>query len=196
MDIDGLDEITFMIYVAKKLYDMGKYDLVVKSIFDELEYDNYYQGMYNLIDNTFEYSSSRYDENKVCEIHVLSDPVIVDFYTLAGKYGRINGIPDNENPYIKKAREKADTSFNISHCMDWILMGHTEPTRKYHSRIGIIISHECGCCDIGVVALRLIEIHTWFKDQCGELRDKIATFKPQAKQLKQSTRKERQATAA
>jgi hypothetical protein len=196
MDIDGLDEIVFMIYVAKTLYDMGKYELAAKSFDDKLIYDNYYQGMYDLIENIFEYSSCRYDENQNCEIHVLSDPVIVDFYILAGEYGKLNGIPDNENSYIKEAREEAGRNFTISHCMDWILMGHTEPTRKYHSRIGIIISHECSCCDIGVVALRLFEFQVWLQKQCEELKKKIAAFKPQPKQSKRKTLKERRVKAA
>jgi hypothetical protein len=196
VDIDGLDEIVFMIHVAKKLYDMGKYDLVAKSFCDELEYDNYYHGMYELIGNIFEYSICSYDENRVCEIHVLSDPAIVDFYILAGKYGKLNDTPDSKNPYIKKARQEAEKKLSVSHCMDWILMGHTEPTRKYHSRIGIIISHECACCDIGVVALRLFELHEWFKAQCEELRKEIAAFKPKPKQSRQNFRKERQAIAA
>ena len=39
MDIDGLEEIVYMIYVAKTLYDMGKYDLAEKSFDDELIYE-------------------------------------------------------------------------------------------------------------------------------------------------------------
>lgn len=196
MDIDGFEEIVFMIHIAKTLYEAGKYDLAAKSFDDELIYDNYYQGMYDLIENTFEYSTYRYDEYQNCEINVVSDPVIVDFYILAGKYGKQNGIPDSENPYIKEARAEARRNFTISHCMDWILMGHTEPTRKYHSRIGIIISHDCGCCDIGVVALRLFEFHVWLQEQCEELKKKIAAFKPKSKQAKRKILKERQAMAA
>ena len=189
MDIDGFDEIIQMIYVAKTLYDMGRYDLATESFYDELDFDNYHQGMYELIGNICEYSTLRYYENRNFELHILSDAVMVDFYILAGEYGKLSGIPDSENDYIKNAIKEARKQFNISHCIDWILEGHIKPTRPYHSRIGIIINQDCGCYDMGVLALRIIRFHSWFEVQCEELREKIAAFEP-------NTQVERQAVAA
>ena len=48
-------------------------------------------------------------------------------------------------------------------------MGHTNPKRPFHSRLGLFISQECGCLDLGVLAYRLIEIYEWFADKCVEL---------------------------
>jgi hypothetical protein len=198
MDVDGFNEVIDLIYIAKKLYDMGKYDLVEKSFFDVLEYDTYYCGMYDLIGNLFEHSTLKYYEHRNFELHVLSDPVIVDFYKLAGQYGKLSGIPEGENTYLQNATAEVDKQFNISHCMSWMLMGHTEPNRPFHSRIGIIISHDCACCDIGIVGLRLINIYTWFDEQCDELKAKIAAFKPLPNQMKlhEFITKKRQAMAA
>ena len=169
MAIEGACEIFNTVYIAKKLYDMGKYGLVKSGFSDTLAYDYYYENMFGLIENIFERHYIRYSEMNCIEIHVVSDKVIVDFYLLAGRYGRRNGVSEAENPYIKAARQEVSNNLSISHCLDWKLMGHTEPKRKFHSRIGLFISHECDCLDLGVLAFRLIEIHEWFADKCVEL---------------------------
>ena len=169
MAVDGFNEIFNVIYIAKKLHDMGKYELVTESFFDVVEYDYYYENMYGLIGNIFEHRYSQYSEYRGFDLHILSDKVIVDFFILAGKYGKRNNIPDEDNHYIKAAHEEVNENLNISHELEWKLMGHTEPRRPFHSRLGLFISYECGCLDIGVLAHRLIEIYEWFADMCVEL---------------------------
>lgn len=169
MAVEAFNEIFNTIYIAKKLYDMRKYELVAKSFFDSLDYEMYYENMYGLILNIFEHHDCRYYENRGFELHILSDPVIVDFYILAGKFGRRNNIPDKDNPYIKTAHKETNDNLNISHELDWKLIGHTEPKRPFHSRLGLFISYDCGCLDLGVLAYRLIEVYEWFADSCVEL---------------------------
>jgi hypothetical protein len=169
MAVDGFNEIFNLIYIAKKLYDMRKYELVTESFFDVVEYDTYYEGMYGLMASIFEHHDCRFYENQYLDLHILSDKVIVDFYVLAGKYGKRNNIPDADNPYIKEAEQEVFDNLNISHCLDWKLMGHTEPRRPFHSRLGLFISQDCGCLDLGVLCYRLIEIYEWFADSCVEL---------------------------
>ena len=45
MVIDGFDEILNTVYMAKMLYDMGKYETVAESFFDVPAYDVYYENM-------------------------------------------------------------------------------------------------------------------------------------------------------
>jgi len=167
--VDGFDELFNVVYIAKKLFDMRKYELVRSSFSDLLDLDMYHENMYSLIPNLFAYHDCNYYENRGVELHILSDPVIVDFYVLAGKYGKRNNIPDSDNSYIKAAEEETSDNLNISHELDWLLMGHTEPRRPFHSRLGLFISYECGCLDLGVLADRLIDLYEWFANQCVEL---------------------------
>ena len=150
---------------------MGKYELVTESFYDLLDYDMYYENMYSLVGNLFEHGYCRYYENRGFELHILSDKVIVDYFILAGKYGKRNNIPDSENPYIIAAEQETCENLNFNHCLDWRLMGHTEPKRPFHSRLGLFISQDCGCLDLGFLADRLIEIYEWFADKCAELND-------------------------
>jgi len=168
MAIECPTEIFNIVYIAKKLYDMGKYELMKESFFDSLDYDVYYENMYGLIENLFEYHNCRYYEHKALEVHVLSDPVIVDFYKLAGEYGRINKIANAANPFIQEAERQIHRRLNFSYCLDWMTMVHTEPKRQYHSRLGLLISQE-DWVDLGCLAYGLIEIYEWFKSQCVEL---------------------------
>ena len=169
MAVDGFNEIFNVIYIAKKLYDISRYELVTESFFDVVDYDVYYENMYGLMQNLFEHYDCRYYERNGIDFHILSDKVIVDFFVLAGKYGKRNNIPDADNPYIKQAHKETSDNLNISHCLDWKLMGHTNPKRPFHSRLGLFISYECGCLDLGVLAYRLIELYEWFADMCVEL---------------------------
>jgi len=173
MIVDGFNELFNIVYIAKKLHDMDRYDLVTESFFDVLDFDMYYENMYGLIDNFFDYHRSNYYDMHGVELHILSAPVIVDFYVLAGKYGRRNNIADENNPYIKAAQQETRDNLNICHCLDWKLMGHTEPARPFHSRLGLFISHDCDCLDLGVLAYRLIVLHEWFSDMCVELSEKL-----------------------
>ena len=171
MAVEGFNELFNVVYIAKKLYDMRKYELVTGSFFDLLDYDAYYENMYGLMQNLFEHYYSNYYEERGFELHILSDPVIADFYVLAGKYGRRNAIPDSDNPYLREAEQEVCDNLNFNHCLDWKLMGHTEPKRPFHSRLGLFISHDCGCLDLGVLAFNLIELYEWFADSCVELCD-------------------------
>ena len=53
MAIDGFEEIFNTIYIAKKLYDMDKYDLVKRNFYDVPCIDAYYENMYALIPALF-----------------------------------------------------------------------------------------------------------------------------------------------
>ena len=186
MAIEGFDELFNIIYIAKKLYDMDKYEIVKESFFDTLDLDMYFEDMYSMIPNLFAYHDCRYYENKMLELHILSDPVIEDFFILAGQYGKRHYISDNENPYIKEAHNQAHSWLNFSYCLDWMLMGHIEPKRKFHSRLGLFISQE-DWVDLGCLVYGLVEIYEWFSEQCVILNDllndsKLAD-KPNAKPI-------------
>jgi hypothetical protein len=178
MAIDGFNEILNIVYIAKKLHDMGKYELVAESFYDSIEYDVYYKNMYSLISNIFEHHSCRYNEERGYEIHVLSDPVIVDFYVLAGKYGKRNDIPEKENPYLIEAEQEVYDNLYGPCCLSWKLIGHTEPKKPFHSKLALFISYECRCTDIGWLAYKLVEIYEWFVDKCDDLKAIEEKYKP------------------
>ena len=59
---------------------------------------------------------------------------------------------------------------DFSYCVDWRLMGHTEPKRKHHSRLAVFI-YQDDWVDLGCLAYALIEIYEWFSDACVNLRE-------------------------
>ena len=170
MVIDGFDEILNTLYIAKRLYDMGRYEVAEANFFDTVDYDVYYENMYGLIENIFESYYCQYYERHGMEIHVLSDPVIVDFCLLAGEYGKAHKIPDEQNPYIQEARQEIGRHLNFSYCLDWRFMVHTEPKRPFHSRIGVFI-YQDDYVDLGWLACGLVEIYEWFSDACIRLQN-------------------------
>lgn len=170
MSVEGFDEIFNTVYIAKRLYDMGKYWLVKDSFYDEIGFDTYYESMLYLIDNLFEHHCCRYSDRNCYELHVMSDPVIEEFYKSAGEYGKRNNIPDEKNYYINEAEQQVRIQLDFSYCVDWKLMGHTEPKRKYHSRLAVFI-YQDDWVDLGCLAYALIEIYEWFSDACTNLRE-------------------------
>ena len=169
MAIEGFNEILNIVYIAKKLHELGRYELVKRNFYDSLSQDAYYENMYSLISELFEYHYCRYYEDKNLELHVISDPVITDFYVLAGGYGKLRNIPDEDNPYIEAVEKTVHDKLNFSYCLDWMVMGHPNPKRPYHSRIGLFISQD-DWVDLGLLAYRLIEIYEWYFDKRLELR--------------------------
>lgn len=170
MSVEGFDEIFNTVYIAKSLYDMGKYELVKDSFYDEIDFDVYYENMLYLIENIFELHRCRYSDRNCFELHIMSDPVIEDFYILAGEYGKRNNIANENNPYIKEAEQQVRIHLDFSYCVDWRLVGHTEPKRKFHSRLAVFI-YQDDWVDLGCLAFALIEIYQWFSDACIRLRE-------------------------
>jgi hypothetical protein len=185
MEIEGFSDILNTLYIAKTLFDMDKFDLVKENFFDSLGYEAYYENMYSLIPNLFEYHHCRYYEERSLEIHVVSDPVIVDFYKLAGEYSKRNNIPDIDNPYFKEAERQVHGELDFSYCLDWRLMGHTEPIRPFHSRLALFISQD-DWVDAGCLAYGLIEIYEWFSDSCDRLRKLLSGHKPAISQCEEA----------
>ena len=177
MAIEDFEEIFNAIYIAKKLHDMDKYDLVTNNFCDVLCLDTYYESMYGLIPDLFAYYYSRYSEYRGIDFYVLSDSVIVDFYTLAGEYGRKYKISDEMNPYIREAEEEVRRQLGFSYCLDWRLMGYTKPKRPFHSRLALFI-YQDDWIDPGCLAYGLIDIYEWFSDACERLRNILHKSKP------------------
>ena len=67
MVIDGF-EILNTLYIAKRLYDMGRYEVAEANFFDTVDYDVYYENMYGLIENIFENCYGQYYEKHGMEI--------------------------------------------------------------------------------------------------------------------------------
>ena len=174
MSVEGFDEIFNTVCIAKKLHDMGKYELVKDSFYDEISYDCYYENMFYLMENLFQQHYCRYSDSRCMEFHVMSDPVIEEFYKLAGEYGKRNNIPDENNYYIKEAEKQVQIELDFSYCIGWRLIGHTQPKRKYHSRLAVFVYQE-DYVDIGCLAYALIEIYEWFSDACDNLRKLLNT---------------------
>lgn len=170
MAIEDFDELFNTIYIAKKLYDVDRYDLVTENFYDVPCLDAYYENMYGLIPNLFEYYYSLYSEYRGIEMHVLSDPMIVEFYKLAGEYSKRHKISDCENPYIQEAEQQVSRQLNFSYCLDWRLKGYTEPKRPFHSRLVLFI-YQDDWVDLGCLAYGLIEIYEWFSDACVRLKN-------------------------
>lgn len=170
MSVEGFDEIFNTVYIAKKLYDIGRYELVKDSFYDEICFDTYYESMLCLIENIFEHHYCQYSDRRFVEMRILSDPVIEEFYKLAGEYGKRNNIPDETNYYINEAEQQVQFQLDFSYCVDWRLMGHTEPKRKYHSRLAVFI-YQDDWVDLGCLAFALIEIYEWFSESCVNLRE-------------------------
>ena len=173
--MDCLKYVIFLVYLVKQLNDIGKLELI-ESLLDspiiydkELDFDIYYDAVFTAIDNIFEYSTRRYYENNCFELTVLSDKVMVDYYILAGEFGKQRGISDKENPYIIDAMREAERHFKFSYDLSWLIYGYTEPKRPFHSRLAIII-YDGGDIDMIGVAIGVAAMYKFFQDKCSELR--------------------------
>lgn len=169
MAIEGFEEIFNTVYIAKKLYDIGKYDLVKVCFYDTIEYDTYYENMFCLLENLFEYQYSHFSDRRAIELRVMSDHVFVDFYLLAGEYGKRHHVADENNFYIKEAEKMINDNLNCTYSVECKMMWYTDPKRKSRTRLGVFI-YQDDWVDLGGLAYALIEVYEWFSDKCTDLR--------------------------
>lgn len=169
MAIEGFEEIFNTVYIAKKLYDIGKYDLVKGCFYDTIEYDTYYENMFYLLENLFEHQYGHFSDRRAIELRVMSDPVIVDFYQLAGEYGKRHHVADENNFYIKEAEKMINDNLNCTYSVECKMMWYTDQKRKSHTRLGLFI-YQDDWVDLGGLAYALIEVYEWFSDKCADLR--------------------------
>lgn len=169
MAIEGFEEIFNTVYIAKKLYDLGKYELAKSSFYDVIEYETYYENMFYLLENLFEYQYSHFSDRRAIELRVMSDPVFVDFYQLAGEYGKKHHVADENNFYIKEAEKMINDNLNYTYSVECKMMWYTDPKRKHRTRLGVFI-YQDDWVDLSGLVYALIEVYEWFSDKCADLR--------------------------
>lgn len=168
MEIEGFYDVINIIYIAKVLYNMNKYHLVENCLSDELHYENYYEDMYTLVPEIFNYYESDYYEKRGFELSIYSSKEMEDFYILAGKYGKLKGLEDSNNPYIISAENEARNNLSFSYSLSWMIAVHTEPKRPFHSRLALM-SYDDDYVDYGQMALGLINLQDFYERSCIEL---------------------------
>ncbi len=175
VELEGIVEITTILYLAKLLYDIKRFNLVTENFYDVIVtdengmYDAYMESMSSLIQNVYEYYDTAYSDKHGTSVEIFSSAEFEEFCVLAGKFGEQNNLGEDDNPYMKNANEEMGEYFNFSYSLDWKLYPHTNPKRKFHSRFALFTS-ECEWVDLGLVALGLIKMNEWFYEQVVKLR--------------------------
>lgn len=173
MAIEGFDEILNTVCIAKKLYDLGKYDLVKNSFYDVIESDTYYENMFYMLENLFESQYIQFSDRRAVELRVMSDPVFKDFYRLAGEYGKRNNIADENNSYIKEAEKVINENLNCTYLVECKMMWYTDPNRNRRTRLGVFI-YQDDWVDFGGLVYALLEVYEWFFNKCDDLKKLLA----------------------
>ena len=167
------DEVMNLVYLLKMYYDVNKENFKMIMPFGDISndwyYDNYYDICLSISDSLFEYTQNFYYEKKGLSVVVLSDKAVEEFYILAGKFGKLNGINDNENPYFKEAEEEMSKSFYFSFNLGWVLKGYAAPKRKCHSRFALIIDEYGDGVDVCGIAIGLLKMYRFFHEKRDEL---------------------------
>lgn len=182
----NFEEFMNIVYLLKLLYEVDRQifertvDLEsLKLDGGEYYFDGFYETAYEISESLFEYTHSDYYGRRGISITVFSGPLIEEYFRLAGEYGKAKGIAEAENPYFAQADEEMRRHFNFSYSMDWILKGYAEPKRPYQSRFALLI-YEDGYVDICGVAVGLLRMYRFFKENVQELAELLNGKEEQA----------------
>lgn len=182
----NFEEFINIVYLLKLLYEVDRQifectvDLeALKLNAGEYYFDDFYETAYEICGSLFEYTRGDYYDRRGISITVFSDPLIEEYFRLAGEYGKAKGIAEAENPYFAQADEEMRRNFNFSYSMDWILKGYAEPKRPYQSRFALLI-YEDGYVDICGVAVGLLRMYRFFKENVQELTELLNGKEEQA----------------
>ena len=171
MEIEGFDAIMSSLSLAKKLYDIDRFDIVEQYFSDTLDWDTYYENIVGVITFTFSDYNSTYDDVEALDTAVFEDPVISDYFVYAMEYGKLHKLPHEQNPYVLKAQAEVRNQFSISHCIDCKLLAYTK-TKKTAKQSKLVVRSymDCNCDSQERIAYRLILIYAWFKDGCDKFK--------------------------
>jgi len=176
----NFEEFMNIVYLLKLLYEVDRQlfertvDLeCLKLDAGEYYFDDFYETAYEICGSLFEYTRGDYYDRHGISITVFSDPLIEEYFRLAGEYGKANGIAEAENPFFQAANEEMRRNFNFSYSLDWILKGYAEPKRPHQSRFALL-SYEDGYVDICGVAVGLLRIYQFFKETIQELKELLS----------------------
>ncbi|MCM1060830.1 MAG: hypothetical protein NC452_11115 [Eubacterium sp.] len=173
MAIEGFDEIYNTVCIAKKLFDLEKYDLVKDSFYDTIDSDTYYENMFNLLENMFENQYIQFSDRRAIELRIMYDPVFTDFYQLAGEYGKRHHIADENNSYIKEAEKVINYNLNYTYSVECKMKWYTDPKRKHRTRLGVFI-YQDDWVDFAGLVYALLEVYEWFSYKCNDLKKLLA----------------------
>lgn len=175
-----LKEAIHMVYLMKQLQVIGKSDVIGNwtdepiAVDGDIDYDTIYSTSLSAISGIFEYYNDQYNDDKGVETTVLSDKVIVDYYLLAGIYGKRNGLTNKNNPYFQAAEKEASSWFYFSYSLGWRLAGYTDPKKPFKSKLVILMSCD-GDVDIIGVAIGVAGMYQFFSEKCDELRELLSS---------------------
>ena len=188
MEIEGFEAITDIVFLAKRLHDIGRHD-IIRHFPNELCWDNNFEAALTTLSMIFSDWHSNFDDDEQVETMVFEDELISDYFVRAWEYGqshkqqynnRPNGQqPKNlkaqkkrhyydQNPYVVNARAEVAGLLSFSNCVDWKLLGHTKTKELAKKSKLIVHMYSCSCCCHDVMANRLIHIYSWFKDRQDE----------------------------
>ena len=140
---------------------------------DDYYFDTQYEMALEISDRLFRYTDCLYSERRGICINVYSDPLVEEYFRLAGEYGEANGVSEEENPYFQMAENEMRKNFNFSYSLDWELRGYAKPKREYQSRL-VLIAYIDEYVDVYGVAIGLLRIYRFFQEKVQELNEKLA----------------------
>ena len=169
-EIEGFHSIINNITMAKKLHDIGRYD-VMGQLCDTLCWDNYYENMFGVIGSVFSDFHCDYNDNDETELMTFGDDTISDYFVHAWEYGVLHKIHYSQNPLVTNARDEIQKHFFGSCGVDSKLCAYVRTKKSAQkSKLLVLLYNDCGGCSTHeAVAIGLIRLYAWFKNKCAEL---------------------------
>ena len=176
----NFEEFMNIVYMLKLLYEVDQDIFSVTVDLRDLHfnpedgyyYDCLYETMIEICENLFEYVDGEYYEMRGLNITIYSDPIIEEYFRLAGEYGEKNGIAEDKNPFFEEAEEEMRRNFNFSYSLDWVLKGHAKPEREYQSRFALL-SYEYDYVDLCGMVIGLLRMCKFFREGVQTLQEML-----------------------
>lgn len=120
------DDLINIVYMLKLLCEINKelffqivdWNSMCFLYNDDYYFDTQYEMALEISDRLFRYTDCLYSERRGICINVYSDPLVEEYFRLAGEYGEANGVSEEENPYFQMAENEMRKNFNFSYSLD------------------------------------------------------------------------------
>jgi len=166
-EIECFNSIVSILALAKKLYEVNRFDVVQEHFFDTLSYDSYYENIFGVIQSVFSGFHSDYEDDDE-ECMIFTDDCISRYYEIAWEYGRSHNVSHDENPYVIEANNEAREWLTGCYSMGWRLLGYTKTKKTARQSKLIVYIGSCSCDCHGGIARGLIQLYQFFTEKCAE----------------------------
>lgn len=169
MNLEEIQYVMSMLYTAKKLYDVGRSD-ILDIVDGEINPDDCISFGYEAVQYVCDRVYINYSERRDLYTYYFSDESIMRYYKLCREYTRLKGIALRDNSYMKRAEENVSENLD-SGCYYCYYRLQTKINHAWSA--GIVFYFSSDFYEFDALVYRMAEVKDFFIHEAETLQKEV-----------------------